>query len=255
MTDIRSYYHYIHGNSYVFHGHRHYHWELNAILAGEMEITCDADVFRVGAGEYILIPANAFHQNRVIGGNPAEMVVVQYVTEVESGAPPRFAAMSKETETVLRLFCRDAETLCEISGGQCLRMSGTACRLFEVFLEYTAGSEPCAPRPAETDERIAVYNTAVRYMTQHVREPLRMTDIARECRVCRTTLKNIFSHYTGRGCMEFFGEMRLEQARKLLIGGQSCREVSEIMGYSSQAYFSKKFKQRYGSLPSEVRGR
>lgn len=251
MTDIRSYYHYIHENSYVFHGHRHYHCELNAILAGEMEITCDADVFRVAAGEYILIPANAFHQNRVIGGAAAEMVVVQFVESAGNVLPLRFSEMSEEAETVLRLFCRDAESRCEIRGGQCMHMSAAAQRLFEVFLEYTADGPASEYAPA--DERSAVYTTAVRYMTEHITEPQRMADIARECRVCRTTLKNIFSHFTGRGCMEFFGEMRLEHARRLLLSGMSCREVSEQMNFSSQAYFSKIFKQHFSVLPSEVR--
>ena len=68
-----------------------------------------------------------------------------------------------------------------------------------------------------------------------------------------TTVKNIFSYYTGRGCITYFNELKLDKAKELLSEGQSCAHVSNALGFSSQAYFSKRFKQMFGSLPSDIK--
>lgn len=56
----------------------------------------------------------------------------------------------------------------------------------------------------------------------------------------------------------YIAERRLELAHRLLsspqANGLDISEVAYRHGYSSQAYFARSFKARYGRTPSEVRG-
>ena len=249
---LDRYFHYVHKSDYVFEGHRHYHYELNVILSGEMEVTCDENVYRLRANDLILIPPYVFHRNRVTSESEAEMIVVQFSTDTDRGDLPRVVTMTERERAVFELFIRDTEQICRFEAGQYLTQSTTAEKLFSVFVAYT---DRCnSETPVLSDGRSAIYRQAVRYMLAHLTESLRMDDVARECKVCRTTLKKVFAHYTGCGCMEFFSELKLDRAKRMLNEGASCGEIARALGYASQAHFTKRFKEHYGILPSKIKG-
>ena len=53
--------------------------------------------------------------------------------------------------------------------------------------------------------------------------------------------------------MSFFRELKLEEAKKMLLFGKSCGFVSDSLGFSSQAHFTKCFKTLYGYTPNKIR--
>ena len=55
--------------------------------------------------------------------------------------------------------------------------------------------------------------------------------------------------YTGSGVMAHFAQMKLARAKEALKQGKSVRSVSEMLGFSSQAYFSLWFKKAAGLPP------
>lgn len=252
VTDITQYYHYVHQNSYVFAGHRHQHCELNAILSGQMEITCDENIYHLYAGDFILLPPHSFHRNRVTGTGTAQMIVIHFFADgMLLSGKAYLAAMTPEQRQLLELFRGDMEIRQGFGNGTCLSVAQSARKLFEVFLCYSSNSP--IVREVPFDEKSETYHTAVRFMRSNLESPITLTDIALACRVSRTTLKGVFSCYTGMGCMAFFAQLRLERAKQLLEDGMRCSEVSNVLGFSSQAYFSKCFKAFYGVLPSNLR--
>lgn len=252
VTDITQYYHYEHQNSYFFDGHRHHHCECNAVLSGEMEITCDENVYHLYAGDFILLPPHSFHRNHVTGTGCAQMIVLHFISEgLLLDGKAYAAAMTPEQRQLMALLCADMEIRQGFANGSCPSVAPSARKLLEVFLSYS--SDVSNARQVRCDERSEVYYTAVRFMGSNLEANITLSDIARACNVSRSTLKSIFSRYTGMGCMAFFAQLRLERAKQLLEAGMRCSEVSSRLGFSSQAYFSKRFKEFYGLLPSAVR--
>lgn len=251
-VSILQYYHYIHKNEYTFPGHRHRHMELNIILSGTMEISCDSKVFAFSAGDLILIPQNAFHRNRVLGSDSAEMLVVHFLTaDVLTPLPPFTAKMTGAEESLLFLFMRDMEGGNPLLNTLLAHPSRCAGKLFEVFLAYIYALP--MQKTTTKNSHARVYAAAVRFMEAHIDTSLQLSDITRHVGVCATTLKQIFSRYTGMGCMAFFEDLRLAEAMRLLSSGHACGEVSRKLGFSSQAYFTTRFRTRYCILPSKVK--
>ena len=59
---------------------------------------------------------------------------------------------------------------------------------------------------------------------------------------------------TGSSSMDFIRKIRLSKACELLKDGRySVAEVSDMVGYSSPAYFTTSFKKHFGCLPSEYK--
>lgn len=253
VRNIRKYFHYIHQNNYIFPGHRHTGTELNIILDGTMEITCGHNVFQIDSGNIAFIPQGAFHQNRVVGNRSAEMIVIQFETDDPLEAQCfSVHPMSPETLKLVDCFCLDIENNASIEHGTCLFLNDTAKKLLEVILQYAyAPTIHCTQKNSEGSR---IYRVAAEYMAKHLASQLTVADVAGHCGVCVTTLKNVFSYYTGRGCMTYFNELKLSEAKELLRAGNSCADVAAALGFSSQAYFSKKFKQLYNTLPSKCKG-
>ena len=61
---------------------------------------------------------------------------------------------------------------------------------------------------------------------------------------------------TGMTTVQFILELRLQQARKLLLSNEfySTKEVQHRVGIQSQSYFSRKYAERFGSPPGAVLG-
>ncbi len=250
-VDLTKYYRHQLPAGYDFRGHQHGTVEMNIILKGEMEITCGDSVVRAGQENILFVPSNAFHRNRVVGNENAEMLEVRFYPEKDTWLK-EFSVyrLTEDLRSLMHFFCRDMDQNAMVVNGDCHRITENANMLLHVFLEY-ALREP--EQVFQTEENAEIYRLAVQFMTKHVEEKLTMEQIARNVGVCCTTLKNVFSRYTGRGCMAYFEEMKLNRAKDYLIAGKTCAETAMTLSFSSQAHFSKRFFHMFGELPSRVR--
>lgn len=96
-----------------------------------------------------------------------------------------------------------------------------------------------------------VFKNAVRLMNKNIGKSISIDELAQGCNISTTGLKNIFSRYAGLGIHKYFLKLKINRAIHLLKQGVSVTEISEILGYSSQGYFSHAFKRETGKNPSE----
>ena len=74
-----------------------------------------------------------------------------------------------------------------------------------------------------------------------------------EVNVSRTLLHVKLKKITGLSTTEFIKNIRLNEARKMLLDGQlSVSEIGYRVGFNDPAYFSKSFKKLFNQLPSKV---
>lgn len=90
------------------------------------------------------------------------------------------------------------------------------------------------------------------YLAEHLSSPLTVSELCSTFGVGQTALMKKFRAQTDMGPMEYFTELRIKRARELIrTSTQSFTEISEELGFSSVAYFSKVFKQKTGLSPTE----
>jgi len=250
VSEITHFYEYDHPADYVFGGHRHRGYELIVLFSGEIERICDEHIAKITKNHFYILPAYSFHYGRSISQEPVKQCVIHF--KAPSNLFRSFPAvyeMTEKTSKLFEIFSEDMRKSNNYEYGVCSNVTDTAKKLFEVFLQYSIIFEK---EQTEHNSKSIVYQQAFKFMKDNINTKLSVDDIADECLVCKTTLKKIFSQYTGKGCIEFFNEMKLDKAKQLLTEGKNCNEVSDILGFTSQSYFSKKFKKAYGIPPSEV---
>lgn len=97
---------------------------------------------------------------------------------------------------------------------------------------------------------------AMRYLYEHVCEPVRLTDVARHAGTSVATLCREFRSQFGSSPGKFLAEQRMNQARRLLDSPDfSIREIAKLCGYASPQVFSRSFRYIHGMSPRAYRKR
>ena len=101
------------------------------------------------------------------------------------------------------------------------------------------------------DTKASMFSDVVQYLEDNVDAALTVEDICARMAIGRTTLKELFKTYTGAGVMKYYNVLRIRRAMALIGEGRPMSEISEIMNFSSQNYFSSFFKRETGTSPSK----
>lgn len=105
--------------------------------------------------------------------------------------------------------------------------------------------------PAEIDSTIEEMNT---YIINHYRETLNISDLAQKYHFNQSYLTRIFKKQKGKSPLKLINDLRISDAKNLLQNTTaSVREISELLGFSDQHYFSRIFKDFTGLSPKEFR--
>lgn len=102
-----------------------------------------------------------------------------------------------------------------------------------------------------TDKRVM---DAIEIMKAHISDPVRIASIAQSVGVSERQFGRMFALAVGKAPSDFYLNLRLHEARSMLLGSTDTLEnIAERCGFSSHAHFSRAFKAHYGTAPSNVR--
>ena len=92
------------------------------------------------------------------------------------------------------------------------------------------------------------------YILSHIGEAITTEVLSRELGMNRTYLCKLFTEETGLTIHQYVTRAKMAEAKRLMeITRKSVAEISEYLGYSSQSYFQKVFKNQYGITPGKYR--
>ncbi len=91
---------------------------------------------------------------------------------------------------------------------------------------------------------------AIRYMKSEMGEPITVRDVAEAVGFSESALAHFFKAAMGASPYQFLKQLRLEQARDLLVrGSHSVSEAATQVGYTSRSHFIAEFKRYFGETP------
>ena len=105
-----------------------------------------------------------------------------------------------------------------------------------------------------TLSKIEKIKDPVDYVNNHFEKEISIQDLADVACLSVSALERRFKKYLNKTPKQFIREVRLENARRLLIESQqSISEVAYHSGFTCHSYFSQHFKEMFGELPKKYR--
>ncbi len=95
---------------------------------------------------------------------------------------------------------------------------------------------------------------AMRYVKHHYSERISLHGVSEAVQLSPSYLSRLFKAEMGVPFTEYLSGIRIEEARKLLLGSRmSLGDVAYACGFEDQSYFTKVFKKMVGIAPSRYR--
>ena len=141
-------------------------------------------------------------------------------------------------------------------GGEQLIKNYLEILLINLLRQYTEtedGNTTFLPRNELSSKPV---NEVIQALKDGLYTPLSIDDICKKTSYGRAYLFRVFKAKTGKSIMEYYMELKIKQAKKLLREVDlSVKEISEILAFSEPNYFTKTFKRVTGLTPTAYKRR
>jgi AraC-like DNA-binding protein len=136
----------------------------------------------------------------------------------------------------------------EILRGKLLQLIGMTCRRHEIELLRLA-----AARTNSSGRREALLRVS-RYIRDNIAQEMSLTDAAAAAYLSPNYLAHLLKKEIGKSFTELVTERRMERAQELLTNTRMrIAEVAHATGFADEGYFTRRFRQWYGSSPRAFR--
>ena len=247
---------------YFFPGETHDFWECVYVIKGDICVSGDERVYHM-------------HKNDIVFHKPLELH--KYYNEAKCGSDLLIFSFNasgriiKFFENKVFHFTDTQENLMhELIDFMRAKTENSQFKNLKSYLNDTVQSvtylqylssvleqlllllyEESAETSASDSPDVIIFKKAVKYMNKNLDKQLSIDTLSRECSISSTSLKRIFTKYSGLGIHQYFLKLKISKAARYLKSHHSVTEISELLGFSSQGYFSHVFKRETGMSPSE----
>ena len=90
-----------------------------------------------------------------------------------------------------------------------------------------------------------------KHIETHLGEVFTLQDLSDAFHLSKTYICRLFRDYKEMSFKDYMIEIKMEKAKDLLENGENVKTVAEYLGYIDPFYFSKIFKKKVGTAPSE----
>jgi len=116
--------------------------------------------------------------------------------------------------------------------------------------------EPAPPQPPEPQPALLPdsVSRAVRIFADHLATPLTIRDVATKLDLSPRQLERRFAQTTGMGPAEYYRDMRLTHARRMVLQSpDSISCIARSVGYASSSSLTHHYRKQFGLTPSQHR--
>ena len=230
---------------------------------GEHRFVLDGKAYSMKKGDVFIIPPNVKHCALPFSKSTVDMISFEIKGDISPIYQKSIKLNGKQEQMFLELINEGArlfvgKPLPDYEKGVSLHQRTNEFLLqkfknhFEIFLLdlYLSETEPEFSASDRSSE--AEFDRIIAYMKDNVNKKLSLADISSRYSLSATKIQRIFYKHAGCAPMQYFIEMKLGAAKKLMLStSMNTSDIARALDFSSVNYFSRLFKQKNGINPSE----
>lgn len=237
--------------------HTHYFTELFYVTRGEGCFLVQDKRFAVREHDLVIVNPYVEHTEMSINASPLEYIVLGIeglMFEFGEGNDDSFSVLSQRSdigELPFYLHAMIRELQKKEKGYELVCQD--LLEVLVIHLMRRTNSVIGISSAKRTNKECAVIK---RYIDNNYKENITLDTLAQLTHMSKYYLVHAFSKYMGISPINYLIEKRVEESKNLLSStNYSISQISDIIGFSSQSYFSQVFKREAGETPGEYRKR
>ncbi len=249
----------------IIERHTHSAFEFHFIYSGSGTVELDNGSFSIQAGEFYLAAPGVFHRQLNHKGY-IELCLnceLNYIEESDSEAKYIIDVLKKvgcrpvaDTTGLTDIFGRALEEAHYQNAGFYNNIRSLTIMLITSSVRAITGQTPAqyaVPVKHKKDDYrfIQIRN----YILDNISLPITTMDISHYMFLSGKQISRIVKEASGMTAKELIQEIKFQEAKKMLIERQdlTARQIAELLGFSSEFYFSQFFKRKEGYPPRMFR--
>lgn len=240
-----------HVTDYVFSPHMHDQCEYIYVKKGSCIVYANSELVSLYEGEaFFLIP---WQLHSIEGQSGSEMYIITFSNEAIAFFDEHIDTDNYRTAPYVPSKNVNDMIISELVNKKCssvITMCACANLICGDFLKNNP--QPAGSEKSGADNTIAL--NAAKYMRNHYKEKLTLTQVARAVGTSASYLSRVLSRYNSLGFTGYLDELRISYAQMLLrTTDMKISDVAKSAGYSNIRTFNRKFKEHFYQSPTSLR--
>lgn len=250
----------VHEKPFYFPGEFHPFWELVYVIDGELNVSGNERIYRLKKGDIAFHKPMEFHKIWSAEGKPIHALITAFRASgtLMSVFEETVICLNDESIRAFNQLINYVETRYEREDKQYQNaLYETSEQEFQIFINRMENTllslEGTRFAAAEKEARAEndTYRKILIELNASVYENITVEELARRCRFSVSQIKRVFAQNSDIGIHKYLLKLKVSTATRLMSKGYAVCEISRMLGFSNQNYFSTVFKRETGLAPTE----
>ena len=253
LKEILTCFYQVRKSNYTFPGESHDFYELTYIDHGNLDTTIDGKKYYLKKYDLILYYPGQFHTQSTDSESTCSYLTITFDLESNLGKSlkNRIFHTQKDVYQVLSDFMKCIQTSGYMNEELALLYLKQVLILLCQYDEKTE-EQATSSNPMQEHYESTLLNEILVYINNNVYKAFTVEDLCIKFSISRSSLQNLFKtniHITPK---QYISNVKLNQAKIMIHEHKrTISEISDVLGFTSIHYFSRKFKLQYGMSPTE----
>ena len=240
------------GTNYNFSGEKHSYWELTYVDKGELLTTIDRVSYHLKQGDLIFYAPMQFHTQSTFEKISSSYLTINFKMNFNHAdllCNKIFSIQRDSYFIVTRLIE-------ELSNDNLYSDDLSLCYLKELIIQMLRldnshfHSKPTTHMQQTYENELL--NDILLYIDDNIYEKISVSTLCEHFCISTSMLHSLFRKNMNNTAKNYINELKLSKSKELIRNStHTLSEISEMLGFSSIHYFSKKFKSYFNISPTE----
>lgn len=240
------------GINYNFPGETHPYWELTYVDKGVLSTTVDGKDYELKQGDLIFYAPLQFHTQSTLDKNSSSYLTINFNMDFNHHELlcNKVFNLQRESYSVVSNLIK------ELSNDSIYSNDLALCYLKQLIIQTLRLENSCSQsRPTthmqQTYEN-QLLNDIIKFIYDNIDSKISIDTLCTHFCISTSMLHSLFKKNMNNTVKNYINELKLNKSKELIKSSTyTLSEISEILGFSSIHYFSKKFKSSFGVSPTE----
>ena len=240
------------GTNYNFSGEKHSYWELTYVDKGELLTTIDGVSYHLKQGDLIFYAPMQFHTQSTFEKISSSYLTINFKMNFNHAdlLCNKIFSLKRDSYFIVTRLIE------ELSNDNLYSDDLSLCYLKELIIQMLRfdnshfHSKPTTHMQQTYENELL--NDILLYIDDNIYEKISVSTLCDHFCISTSMLHSLFKKNMNNTAKNYINELKLSKSKELIRNStHTLSEISEMLGFSSIHYFSKKFKSYFNISPTE----